>query len=142
MTGFAGHTGIEVTVTKRFKFSAAHHLPGVENCERVHGHTFYVEVGVTGEPDPVSGMVVDFEDIRSAWQHVEPLLDHQDLNEALGGRLWWETRESADAPPTTELVAVYLLRHFRAFVPATHVRLWEGDNNSAIAKVAGRELAV
>src|SRR3989304_3773612 len=38
-----------LSVTKRFKFDAAHHLPYYEGkCFRRHGHRFFLDVSVTG----------------------------------------------------------------------------------------------
>ena len=47
-----------------FKFCAAHRLPNYDGpCNRVHGHNYRFEVEIRGEPDPHSGMILDFVDI-------------------------------------------------------------------------------
>lgn len=46
-------------IVKIFTFSAAHRLPGHEQCKNLHGHTYKLEVEIEGEQDS-SGMVVDF----------------------------------------------------------------------------------
>jgi 6-pyruvoyltetrahydropterin/6-carboxytetrahydropterin synthase len=59
-----------LTVTRAYHFSAGHHLgdPGLPpednarlygSCARPHGHNYYLEVTVTGRPDPVTGMAAD-----------------------------------------------------------------------------------
>lgn len=79
-------------VTKRFTFDAAHQLPNHGGrCARPHGHTYRVDVTVAGPVStqvgaPDEGMVIDFGDLKAIWRtHLEPRLDHQDLNETLAG---------------------------------------------------------
>jgi 6-pyruvoyltetrahydropterin/6-carboxytetrahydropterin synthase len=75
------------TITKVFRFEAAHHLPGHHGkCARPHGHSYRLEVTIRGpiknapgESD--HGMVMDFGDLSQLVKNsvIEPL-DHQDLN--------------------------------------------------------------
>ncbi|HEY5155689.1 MAG TPA: 6-carboxytetrahydropterin synthase QueD [Acidimicrobiales bacterium] len=72
---------------KEFSFEAAHRLPNVEashKCARLHGHSFRVEVQVTGEVGVDTGWVMDFADLATAWQPVHEDLDHRYLNELAG----------------------------------------------------------
>ena len=72
---------------KEFSFEAAHRLPNVEaghKCARLHGHSFRVEVQVTGEVGADTGWVMDFADLATAWQPVHDDLDHRYLNEVAG----------------------------------------------------------
>ena len=51
---------------KEFSFEAAHRLPQVPDdhkCARLHGHSFRIEVTVSGEVGSVSGWVMDFADL-------------------------------------------------------------------------------
>ena len=61
---------MKIAVTKRFRFESAHQsahpeLSREENealfhkCYRQHGHSYELYVTVEGEPDPVSGFVID-----------------------------------------------------------------------------------
>ena len=75
-----------VTVTKKFSFSYAHHLPEYEgDCSRIHGHNSAVEVEFckSGMPKTYPGMVVDFKDIKRIVGPIIKRLDHQDINEIL-----------------------------------------------------------
>jgi queuosine biosynthesis protein QueD len=79
---------MRVELTKSYGFEAAHRLPMVpadHKCARMHGHSFRVEVAVSGEVDPRTGWLVDFGDITAV---VEPLLkaelDHRTLNDVPG----------------------------------------------------------
>ena len=74
-------------VFKTFTFEAAHVLPNVppgHKCARLHGHSFRVEVHVSGEVDAVTGWVVDFADIKQATDPIRAQLDHRYLNDIEG----------------------------------------------------------
>lgn len=81
-------------IRKKFQFSAAHKLfsPDLseeENCRifgkcagpHFHGHNYTLEVAVSGEVDPQTGMVINFEDLKSIVQEeIVSVLDHKNLN--------------------------------------------------------------
>lgn len=112
-----------ITITAATTFAAAHRLPEHEGkCQRLHGHTYGLEVTVEGMPQesgPAAGMVMDFAELRKrvAELVVEPL-DHQMLNEMF------------DFVPTTEAVAAWAFEQLRgAGLPVVKVRLAEGPNS-------------
>ena len=74
-------------LTRVYHFSAAHRLanPALtaeENarrygmCARTHGHNYYVEVTMRGEPDPVTGMLIDVGHVDDVV--VSAVIDHVD----------------------------------------------------------------
>jgi 6-pyruvoyltetrahydropterin/6-carboxytetrahydropterin synthase len=74
-------------IFKEFTFEAAHRLPNVppqHKCARLHGHSFRVEIHVSGLVDPVLGWVMDFGDIKQIFQPFYDQLDHYYLNEIPG----------------------------------------------------------
>ncbi len=74
-------------IFKEFSFEAAHRLPHVpedHKCARLHGHSFRVQVHVSGELDPKLGWVIDFADIKRAFEPLHGELDHHYLNEVPG----------------------------------------------------------
>ena len=74
-------------IYKRFRFEAAHRLPHVppdHKCYRLHGHSFEVELAVTGPVGEHSGWVVDFDEIRRAFAPLHDALDHRCLNDLKG----------------------------------------------------------
>lgn len=74
-------------IFKQFSFEAAHRLPNVpagHKCERLHGHSFLCEVHVTGTVDPELGWVMDFAQVREAFEPLQRQLDHHYLNEIPG----------------------------------------------------------
>jgi 6-pyruvoyltetrahydropterin/6-carboxytetrahydropterin synthase len=76
-----------IEITRVYHFSAAHRLVNprfddVHNvelygpCTRPHGHNYYVEVTLGGEPDPLTGMAVDLGHVDALV--TERLLRHVD----------------------------------------------------------------
>jgi 6-pyruvoyltetrahydropterin/6-carboxytetrahydropterin synthase len=82
---------VSLELTRVYHFSAAHRLasPGLTAeanaerygmCARPHGHNYYVEVTVRGEPDPDTGMLVDVGHVDEAVnRRVLDHVDHQSL---------------------------------------------------------------
>jgi 6-pyruvoyltetrahydropterin/6-carboxytetrahydropterin synthase len=74
-------------IFREFSFEAAHRLPNLppeHKCTRLHGHSYRVVVTVRGDVDPELGWVMDFGDIKKAWEPLDALLDHHYLNEVPG----------------------------------------------------------
>ena len=67
---------------KDFRFEAAHRLPNVpegHKCARLHGHSFFVRLTITGEVNPETGWLMDFDDIKNAFGPLLEQLDHHSL---------------------------------------------------------------
>ncbi len=97
-------------IFKRFHIEAAHRLPNVpegHKCARLHGHSFLVEIHVGGEPDPHTGWIVDFADIKRAFQPLFDALDHHYLNDVPGL-----------SNPTSENLALWIWQHLKPELPA------------------------
>src|SRR5450432_1826420 len=78
---------MNVRLVHEFTFEAAHRLPNVpegHKCARLHGHSFRVEIHVSGNVDPYTGWVMDFSDIKLAFAPIRERLDHYYLNEIPG----------------------------------------------------------
>ena len=93
-------------LTQRFFFEAAHTLSReveAEGSRRIHGHTYFAELTVAGEPDPRTGMVMDLAHLRALAEHARGLLDHRLLNEIEGM-----------GPPTLENLCAFLWRAFES----------------------------
>jgi len=92
-----------------FALASARRLPNVAEghpCGRLHGHTFGVRLTVRGPIDPVSGWVLDFAELATAWAPVADALDHRLLNDVPGLE-----------NPTSERLAVWIWRELRERVP-------------------------
>jgi len=71
-------------LSKQFRFEAAHTLERVidtESSRRIHGHSYRAEVVVRGEPDPISGMIIDLGLFERALAAARDGLDHRFLDE-------------------------------------------------------------
>jgi len=102
-------------------FSASHTLPGVEKCDRLHGHNWRVRLTVRVEEDGLGreGMGVDFRVIERAVKDTVEPFDHQYLNDLepfkdhapSAERVAWIVSHAAtdalrDAAPNTSVHAV------------------------------------
>ena len=74
-------------IFKAFTLESAHRLPNVQaghKCARLHGHSFRVEIHVSGPVDPQLGWVMDFADVKAAFDPLFRQLDHTYLNDVPG----------------------------------------------------------
>ncbi|HDT13613.1 MAG TPA: 6-carboxytetrahydropterin synthase [Candidatus Aminicenantes bacterium] len=106
------------TLRVRDKFSAAHYLREYQGkCEKVHGHTFQVEVAVAVTALDRTGIGYDFTEIKAALASVLP--DHTLLNEAFPFN------------PSAENLARHLYGELKKKYPVESVTVWESDDASA-----------
>jgi 6-pyruvoyltetrahydropterin/6-carboxytetrahydropterin synthase len=75
---------MKVSTTKCFSFEAAHFLPGYDGaCSHLHGHSYKLQVTVTSPVDSVTGMVVDFNVMKSIVKNaILAKYDHAFLNDS------------------------------------------------------------
>ncbi|HUA96857.1 MAG TPA: 6-carboxytetrahydropterin synthase [Terracidiphilus sp.] len=113
-----------IFLTRRTTFSASHYYwneawTPEKNAEvfgrcanrNGHGHNYTLEVTVAGEPDPVTGFVVDLKWLKDAIEHeVLAAYDHRHLN--------LEVPEFARVTPTTENIAIAVWKRLE---PAVNV---------------------
>jgi len=74
-------------IFKQFDFEAAHRLPLVpkdHKCGRLHGHSYKIEIRVKGDDMDGLGWVMDFADLKKAFQPIYDQLDHHYLNKIEG----------------------------------------------------------
>lgn len=93
-------------VFKVFQIEAAHHLPNVpaeHKCARLHGHSFRIEIHLSGPVGADSGWVMDFADLKRAFQPLYERLDHRYLNDIEGLE-----------NPTSENLARWIWRELQA----------------------------
>lgn len=79
--------GCGVEIFKIFTIEAAHRLPNLpaeHKCSRLHGHSFHIEVHVSGPVQEQAGWVQDFADIGASFRPLFEQLDHYYLNEIPG----------------------------------------------------------
>ncbi len=105
-------------IFKEFTFEAAHDLPNTPDghkCRRLHGHSFRVRLAVEGEVDAHTGWVMDFAEIKAAFEPVWERLDHHYLNDIPGLQ-----------NPTSEVIAKWIWAELKPALPLlSEVKLWE-----------------
>ena len=126
-------------ITRKVEFSASHTcwnplfdrekneaVYGGEANPQGHGHNYLLEVTLEGEPDPVTGMIVDLKEVKQVLeQAVVTPMDHRHLNH--------EVPPFGHVVPTTENLAVEIWRRLQPRFEATpgrlkRVRLFEGED--------------
>ena len=126
-------------ITRKAEFSASHvcRLPslsdeqnrkiyGLDSNPNGHGHNYILEVTIEGDPDPVTGMVMDLKDLKQILESevVEPM-DHRFLNH--------EVPPFDRVVPTSENLATEIWRRLEPKLAngpgrLSKVKLWEtGD---------------
>ena len=96
-------------IYKEFTFEAAHFLPSAPEGHpnaRIHGHSFRVRITVDGEPDAETGLLIHFDDLKSALDGLRGTLDHNFLNNIEGLE-----------NPTLELISKWLWDRLHNRIP-------------------------
>ncbi|MBK8196314.1 MAG: 6-carboxytetrahydropterin synthase [Lewinellaceae bacterium] len=129
---------MKVSVIRRAHFNAAHrlHVPawsdarnkevfGLCNNPNWHGHNYELEVKVTGDIDPETGMVIDLGWLAGlVRQEIESRFDHKNLN--------LDTEEFRSLNPTAENICVVIWQILRRRLDEKydlHIRLYETPRN-------------
>lgn len=113
---------MEMIVSKKFSFDAAHHLPKYPGkCQNLHGHHWVAELACGGPVDEARGMVVDFTELKKFCSIFEEKFDHAFLNDVLQN-------------PTAENIAQYIFDEFNMWCVAKglsfeYIRIWEGEDS-------------
>ncbi len=96
-------------VFKEFTFEAAHRLPNVpkgHKCGRLHGHSFRIEIHIKGQVREPAGWIMDFAELKMAFQPIFDQLDHFYLNEIEGLE-----------NPTSENLAKWVWQRLKPILP-------------------------
>ena len=94
---------------KTFHIEAAHRLPNVppgHKCARLHGHSWRIEVAIEGPVGDQTGWVMDFADLKAAFQPVYERIDHHYLNDIPGLE-----------NPTSERLALWIWNELKPRLP-------------------------
>jgi 6-pyruvoyltetrahydropterin/6-carboxytetrahydropterin synthase len=130
--------GKKVAVFRKEHFNAAHRLynpdwDDAQNFEvfgkcsypNYHGHNYDLVVKVVGEPNPVTGYVIDLKLLSDIIQEqVLDRFDHRNLN--------LDTKEFRTLNPTAENIAIVIYDLLRPHIDPTQalsVRLYETERN-------------
>lgn len=123
-----------IYLTRKIEFSASHYYWNPEftpeenrrvfgKCanRQGHGHNYVLEVTVAGEPDPVTGMVLDLKELKQILEReVMEVFDHKFINQ--------EVPQLDGQIPTSENIARIIWALLEGKVPGGrlhHIRLYE-----------------
>ena len=129
---------MKVAVIRKAHFNAAHRLRVNEWSEEknvaqfgkccspnYHGHNYDLEVKVTGEVDPVTGMVIDLKYLKDLIKdHIEERFDHKNLN--------LDVDDFKDLQPSAENMAIVIYNILKEKLDPKfdlHIRLYETVRN-------------
>jgi 6-pyruvoyltetrahydropterin/6-carboxytetrahydropterin synthase len=133
----------KIRITKRFHFEMAHTLHGYDGvCRNIHGHSYNLEVTISGEPrnqplHPKDGMVLDFSELKEIVKtHVVNPFDHALMVSSLvpeeQKQLLSKTTDRfivVDFQPTSENIVTYIAEILKPLLPSGvslfSVRLFE-----------------
>lgn len=115
-----GHPKMWMFITRKAEFSASHicrintlsdeqnrELFGDEANVHGHGHNYVLEVTLEGEPDPVTGMILDLKELKDIIEDevIRPM-DHRFLN--------YEVEPFSTVIPTAPNIAQEIWRRMKA----------------------------
>jgi 6-pyruvoyltetrahydropterin/6-carboxytetrahydropterin synthase len=81
-------------------------VPTGHKCARLHGHSWRIEVAIEGPVGNDTGWVMDYADLKAAFQPIHDQIDHNYLNEIPGLE-----------NPTSERLAVWLWNELKPRLP-------------------------
>ncbi len=114
---------MEAELVKTFRFEAAHSLSGApegHKCRNLHGHSYKVDIHVTGQTDRHTGWVIDFGEIKRIVGALLDQLDHRNLDEII-------------ANSTSENLCKYIWDRVKPELPQlSAVVVWESDTSRCI----------
>ena len=129
---------LKIELGRRYRFAASHRLHSARlsdeenlrlygkcNNPLGHGHNYVVEICVSGDVDPATGMIANLADLDGfVEREILDAFDHRSLND--------EVPAFRAEVPTTENLCVEIFRRVRAFPKAKleRVRVEETSNNS------------
>lgn len=112
------------------EFEAAHRVAGYPGkCDRLHGHSWVVEVSVIGSKLDNLGMLVDFKLVKGRLRELLETLDHRMLN---------ELPAFENINPTAENIAQYVYNEmkkaefFNDNAKLKYIQVWESPKSSVI----------
>ena len=129
---------LKIELGRRYRFAASHRLHAAqlseeENCRVFgkcnnpygHGHNYVLEVSLSGDVDPATGMIANLADLDAfVERQVLDEFDHKSLNE--------DVPVFREKVPTTENLCIEIFERLQSFPKARieRVRIQETGNNS------------
>lgn len=129
---------MRISIVRKAHFNAAHRLYvdswtkekndevfGLCASSNYHGHNYDIEVKVTGDIDPETGMLMNLKDLKDLIKaQIEDRFDHRNLNV--------DVDEFKDLNPSAENVCIVIHQILREHIDLKydlHIRLYETPRN-------------
>jgi 6-pyruvoyltetrahydropterin/6-carboxytetrahydropterin synthase len=109
-------------------YDSAHFLRNYRGkCEKLHGHHYVVEAGLTYDDVGEGGMAFDFTEAKRHLREIAGRLDHENIN---------EIPPFTELEPSAENQARWIFQEMRGLLGAdgehlAYVRVWETPNQWA-----------
>jgi 6-pyruvoyltetrahydropterin/6-carboxytetrahydropterin synthase len=145
MSSASQNGAIKIELGRRYRFAASHrlHNPNLSEEENYrlygkcnnpygHGHNYVVEVLMSGDVDPATGMIANLADLDGfVEREVLDPFDHKSLNE--------DVAAFRGTVPTTENLCIEIFRRLKPFSKAKleRVRIQETSNKASRGKSHG-----
>lgn len=129
-----------ITISKQYSFDAAHQLYDHNEseewnqntfgkCAQLHGHTYNLEVEVTGNVSEDTGMVLNYFDLDEIVKPIVESLDHKNLNDVFSGLT---TAERMVAEIATQIRKAILAKFPDIWIELTKITLQETPKTKAV----------
>ena len=138
-----------ISITKKIEFEAAHRISNYPGpCSEIHGHTYKLEVTVSGLISPKTDLVMDFKSLKEILQKtVIARVDHtlilkssrenQTIFSSYPGKITWMESE-----PTAEQMLLWMVSaitpHLPSGVSLLKLKLYETSGSFASWKTNKR----
>lgn len=104
-------------ITKQFTFDSAHKTKYPEKCSKLHGHTYKLEITISGDIDE-NGFIMDFGKLKKIVnKEILEKLDHKYLNDLIEN-------------PTSENIVIWIKDNLETKISEQNktlekIKLWE-----------------
>ena len=130
----------KILLKRRETFSASHQLYNPDltekenealysKCFRNHGHNYVLYVSVTGEINPDTGIIIEFEEIKKIMHKVIAKVDHRCLNDLDEFKNRATTVENF-----SQIIWDWLESEFSDNIQIQEIELFETEKNSIILR--------
>jgi len=131
-----------LSITKIFHFESAHRISDYKGaCQHLHGHSYKLEVSISGKQIGKGDMLMDFKFLKSIvnslviepWDHALLLKDNRTNRAAfdqLKDKIYWMKNE-----PTAERMILWIADRLSSNLPdeliLSRIKLYETDSSYA-----------
>jgi 6-pyruvoyltetrahydropterin/6-carboxytetrahydropterin synthase len=124
---------MKCSIYKEVFFEASHRLLHYQGkCRNLHGHRFRVEVWITGQTDPASQILMDYDLIKTVIERFDHQVILNEIDPLVDCLTRFQTVITTPGDPTSEMIASRIRDLLQAEPPLngpgaqlTRIRVWE-----------------